>query len=113
MLDIRFCEGGCRRVPVRYLCLFWLKTHKKGLHARYPTRPEVNEGRQSPRAEQKERAFNRSQLKRAVKRREQELEPVDSEDGLANVRGLVSVPGGFVVISLEYMLTIAYRCTES
>ena len=33
--------------------------------------------------------------------------------GLANVRGWVSIPYGFVEISLEYMLTLAHRCTES
>ena len=46
-------------------------------------------------------------------RREQELGLVDSEAGLANVRGWVSVPGGFVGISLEYTLALAHRCTES
>ena len=32
--------------------------------------------------------------------------------GLATVRGLVSLPGNFVRISLEYTLAIACRCTE-
>ena len=33
----------------------------------------------------------------------------DPEAGLANVRRWVSIPGGFVGISLEYTLTIAHR----
>ena len=46
---IRFCGCGCELVPVRgFLCLFWRETHTKGLRARFPTRPEEDEGRQSP-----------------------------------------------------------------
>ena len=41
-------------MPVRgSLCLFWRETHTKGLHARLPTRPEEDEGRQGTRAKQK------------------------------------------------------------
>ena len=46
-------------------------------------------------------------------RREQELWPVDSEVGLANLRGWVTVPGGCMGISLEYTPALAHRCTES
>ena len=49
----------------------------------------------------------------AVGRREQELGPKDPEAWLAYVRGWVSVPGGFVRISLEYTLALAHKCTES
>ena len=41
------------------------------------------------------------------------LGSLDSDVELANVRGWVSVPGGFVRISLVYTFAIAHRCTES
>ena len=57
-------------VPVRgSLCLFWHETHTKSLCARFPTRPEENEGRQGPRdtrteqASRQERAVNRCRRK--------------------------------------------------
>ena len=67
----------------------------------------------------------RRRQNREVKRRKQDrtgqsagesrrvLGCVDSEAKLANVRGWVSIPGSFEGISLEYMLTLALRCTES
>ena len=116
-------------MPVRgSLCLFWRETHTKGMRVRLPTRPEEDEGRQSPRAEQKKgvnrrgqsteqgsqqgRAVNRNRRKPTVKEM-QLLGPVDPEAVLANVRGWVSIPGGCEGISLECRLAIAYRCTES
>ena len=33
--------------------------------------------------------------------------------GLANMRGWVSVPSGFVEISVKYILMLAHRCTEN
>ena len=83
------------------------RIHTKDIHARLSTRPEEDERRQDCRTEET------SQQNRAVSRRERELEPVDSEAGLANVRGWVNVPGGFVGISLEYTLALAHRCTDS
>ena len=53
-----------------------------------------------------------SPQKRTLKRREQELGPVDSEVGLANVRGWVNVTDGCVGISLEYTLAIAHSYTK-
>ena len=41
--------------------LFWRETHAKGLCARSPTRPEEDEGKQSPRAEQKKPVNRREQ----------------------------------------------------
>ncbi len=36
-------------MPVREsLCLFWRESHTKGLHARFPTRPEEDEGKKVP-----------------------------------------------------------------
>ena len=70
-------------------------------------------GRRRRKAKSKKEAEQSSRQKRIVKRREQELGPVDLEAGLAYVRGWVSVPGGFVGISFEYTLAIAHRCTES
>ena len=47
MGGIRFC--ACGGVPVRgSLCLFWRETHTKGLCARFPTRPEEDEGMKDP-----------------------------------------------------------------
>ena len=37
------------------------------------------------------------------------LKPVDSDAGLVNVRGWVSIPGDLVWVSLEYTLAIAHR----
>ena len=90
-------------VPVKGLfCLFWHETHTKGLRARFPTTPEEDEGRKIPEGTEGDRTEKgRGQgggQTRAVGRREQELELVDSEAGLANVRGWVSVPRGFVGI---------------
>ena len=61
---------------------------------------------------QQERAVNRSRGKPMVRERRL-LGPVDSEAGLANMRGWVSVLGGFVGISHENTLAMAPRCTES
>ena len=106
--DIRFC--GCGWMPIRgSLCLFWYKTHTKGLRTRFPARPEENEGKPDP------RAVNRSQGKVTVRERQllsEELGPVDPEARLADVRGWVSIPCGCVGILLGYMLVIAHRCTE-
>ena len=44
-----FCGYGW--APVRgFLCLFWRQTHRKGLRARFPTRPKEDGERQDPRA---------------------------------------------------------------
>ena len=112
---------GCGWVPVRgSLCLFWRETHSKGLHPRSPTRPKEDEWSQENRevdrteqstevGESRESREEGSRLIGAVCRREQELESVDSKAGLANGRWWVSVPGGFVGISLEWTLAIAHR----
>ena len=102
--------------PIRgSLGLFWRETHTKGLHARFLTRLEDDEGRKVP------------ELIRAVSRREKSTEvggsrqsreerrlrePVDSVARFAHVKGWVSVPGGFVGILLEYTLAIAYKSTK-
>ena len=49
---------------------------------------------------QEKEAEQRSQQNRAVGRREQELEPVNSGAELANMRGWVSIPCDFIGISL-------------
>ena len=109
MLSIRFVGVGvgvrASQIPLSVL----VRNPHKGLtfEISYETRRRQGKARSQSRTEEG------IQQKRAVKRREQEQRPVDSEAGLANVRGWVSVPGGFVGISLEYTLAIAHRCTES
>ena len=71
MVTIRFCLYGCHSGS---LCLFWRESHTKGLSARSPLRPEVDEGREVP--EKTERAVDKGGLKRTVRRREQKM-PVD------------------------------------
>ena len=69
-------------------CLFWRETHTKDLHARYPTRPEEDEGgnvrerdrqtdRQRESAEEirtENRSVDRSQQRRIEGGREQSTE---------------------------------------
>ena len=84
------------------------------LRPRSPTEPEEDEGRKVSEVNGRNQWTEQgSRQNRAVGRKEQELEPVDSEVGLANVRGWVSVLDGFVEISLEYTLMLAHRCTEN
>ena len=129
MLGIRFCGCGYEQVPVSFVCFgtkptqracAWdLRDRKKTIRRR---RPEEDEGRHVPRvnrrkqwtelASQQERAVDRSLGKPTVTERRL-LGPMDPEAGLANVRGWVKVPGGFVGIPLDYTLTIAHRFTES
>ena len=61
------------------------------------------EGKVQGQSTEEDRREESSQQKRTVKRREQDLGPVDSEAGLASVRGWVSVPGSCVGI-FEYTL---------
>ena len=81
-------------------CLFWHETHTEDLHARFPTRPEEDEGRKVRESTEVDR-----------------IDQLTEESRSYNlwtkicVRGWVSVPCGFVGISLEY--TLAHRCTES
>ena len=77
---------GIEWVSVRgSLCLFWRKTYTKCLHARSPTRPEEDEGRQGPRNRRRQSTEqgswqNRAEQKKAVgsyrvvSRREQSTE---------------------------------------
>ena len=56
MLGIR-----CARVPIRrFLYLFWCETPTKGLRARFPTRPEEDEGRKVREWTEETRAENRA-----------------------------------------------------
>ena len=77
------------------------------------TRPVDRIGQSTEQDSQQNRREQGSRQNKAVGRREQALGPVDLELGLANVRGWVSVPGGFLGISLEYTLALAHRYTES
>ena len=95
----------------KFLCLFWRKTHTKGLRAIFPTRPKEDERRKVPELRTEKEAKQRSGDNRAVSRRL--LGCVVSDAGLANVRRWVSIPGDFVGISLEYTHAIACRCSES
>ena len=96
-----FCGCGCGWVPVReFLCLFWCETHTKGLRARFPTKTEDDEERQSP------KAVNRSWGKVAIKERwlpSEELGPMDPDTGLVSAKEWVSVPDSCVGI-FEYTL---------
>ena len=110
MSSIHFCGYGW--VPIGgFLCLSLRETDTKGLHGRFPTRPEEDDGRQGPRAV----ITNRG--KASVRERQllsEEQGPVNSDAGLANVRGWISVPGGCAGISLGYTLVIVHRkATES
>ena len=97
-------------VPVRGpLCLFWRKTHTKGLRVRFPMRLEEVERRKVP---ERNRVVDITGLSTEVWGSRM-LGCVDPEAGLANVRGWVSIPGDFVGILLEYTLALAHRCTES
>ena len=107
-------------VPVKgSLCLFWCKTHTKGLHMRFPTRPKEDEGRKVPEQkrtgqlnEEGSQKKETSRQNRAVSKRDQSTElnrpgqstgessqqrllgPVDSEARLANMSGWVMISGG-------------------
>ena len=111
---VAFVSVGVDKCQSEDSCLFWRETHAKGLRARSPTRPEEDEGRKVPELNRRNQSRDQgSRQTRVVGRREQELGPVDSEAGLANVRGWVSVPGGVVGILLEYTLALVHRCTEN
>ena len=71
------------------LCLFWRETYTKGLHARFSTRLDEDEGRQGPkekreRGSQEKEEEQRSGLNRPVSRRKR------STAGTCEHRGLVS-----------------------
>ena len=68
MGSIHFSVCGC--MPVREsLCQFWCETRTKGLHARFPVRPEEDEGRKVPeQSREKNRRNQRARLERAVNR---------------------------------------------
>ena len=94
------------RVPVRgSLCLFWHETHTKGLCARFPTSLEEDKGRKVPEWRegviwQKEAEQKSGQKSGEADSRERQLlESVDSDVGLTNIRGWVSIPGDFVGVS--------------
>ena len=87
-------------VPVRgSLSLFRYETH---------TRPEEDEGRKVSERREVDRTDKSTEENRAVSRREQEL-GLWTQAKLANIRRWVSIPSGFVGISLEYTLTVAHR----
>ena len=81
------------------------------VRARFPTRRKrTREGSSQKRREgisQEKEAEQRSRQKRAGVR------TCGLRSGLANVKGWVGVPRGFVGISLEYTLALVHRCTES
>ena len=84
--------------------------------ARFPTRLEEDKERQGPKAVDRKGVSRREQSIEVRKRRliSEELGPVDQEARLSNLRGWVSIPGGFEGISLEYTLAIAHKwCIES
>ena len=88
----------------------------KGLPCEISHETGRRQGKEGPRAEQKKTVNRRDQGRemtsrqsRTVGNREQELVPSESVTGSTNVRGWVSIPGGFMGISLEYTLAIAHR----
>ena len=98
--------GASQRIPLSVLARNLHKRLAREISHRKKTRKGRSLGEQK-------KAVNRREQNRPVGRREQELGPVDSEAGLANVRGWVSVPPGFAGISLEYTLALGHRCTGS
>ena len=102
--------GASQRIP---LCVLGRNPHKELVHKiSYET--GRGWGKKGPRAEQRnwqKRPGQRTGQSAGESRRL--LGSMDSEAGLANVRGWVSIPGGFVGISLEYTLVLAHRCTVS
>ena len=128
MLGIRFCECGCgSQSGDPFVCFGAKLTQRACVRDYLRDQKRTREGRSQS-----------SQLNEAVKRRRQNREvdrtgqstkvvgswhsrekkgrllvSVDSEAGLAIVIGCVSVPSGFVGISLEYTPALAHRCTES
>ena len=123
MGGIRFCGRGFGCQSEDPFVLFWCEIHTKGLRAKFPTRPEEDEGRKVPVSKEGGRTKRTEQgngKSTAVSRREQSTEvggsrllgPVGPEAGLTNVRGWISIPGDFVGILLEYTLALAHRLTE-
>ena len=87
--------SASQRIPLSVLA----QNPHKGFASKisHETRRGGGKARSQNRAvERTERTGQSREQKRAVSRREQELGPVDSEARLANMRGWVSVPGGFV-----------------
>ena len=120
--DIGHSLCGCVWVPVRgSLCLFWRENHTKGLCARYPTKPEKEEGRKFSEISRQDRAVRRSGQNRPVKRTDQSTEvggrwrlrKTFQDSGLTNARKWVCIPSGFVRVSPEYTLVLAHRMHKS
>ena len=55
-------------VSVGVLCLFWRKTHTKGLRARLPTRPEEDEERKVPESAEETSRQNRAEQSTELKK---------------------------------------------
>ena len=117
MSGIRFCGCGCGCQSEDPFVCFGAKPTQRACARDLPRdrkrteQSRTEESRERKKKQQSTELGSRQNM--TVGRREQELGAVDSEAGLANVRGRVSVPGGFVGISLEYTLALAHRCTES
>ena len=121
-LEVSWHDVGIRCVclwgaPVKgSFCLFWLETHTKGLCVRSLKRPEENEGRKVPKAvsRREQDTVGRREQSRVGQSRDEsrtEWRPVNrSQKGgywnlltqaSLNTRKWVSIPSGFVGISLE------------
>ena len=110
MLDIRCVDVGKCQSEDSSVC-FGAKPTQRACTRDFPRdRKRTREGR--PESQQMWTEEIRAE-NRAVSRREQATARMwGLKAGLADVRGWVSVPYGFVGISLEYTLALAHRCTE-
>ena len=112
MLGIRYVGLGECQSEDSFVC-FGAKPTQKGLRARFPTRPEEDEERKGPGAEQK--GISGSQGKVTVRERQllkKDQRPVDQEARSPSARGRVIVPGYCVGISSGDTLAIATECRE-
>ena len=103
--------NASQRIPLSVL----VRNQHKGLAHEISHETGRRRGKARSKDSQQKKAVNWSRGKVTVRERRplsEELGPVESEAGLVNVRGWVSVPGGCVGISLEYTLAIAHRCTR-
>ena len=75
------------------LCLFWHETHRKDQRARFPARPEVEEGRKVP------EKIERANWQRMAEENSQQQGAEETGRQNRAVKRWVSIPSGFVEVS--------------